>query len=41
MDLFVRQGTNRSDTGRCREDLQRGMTDKDTISCQSFDGTQY
>jgi hypothetical protein len=33
MDLFVRQSANRSDTRWYREDLQRCMTDKDTVLC--------
>jgi hypothetical protein len=41
MDLFARQGANRSDTEWYREDLQRGMVDKDTISCKGFGGTQH
>jgi hypothetical protein len=41
MDLFARQGANRSDTGWYREDLQRGMADKDTISCKGFGETQH
>ncbi len=41
MGLFVRQGENRSDTERYREDFQRSMADKDAISCQIFGGTQY
>ncbi|MDR2156078.1 MAG: hypothetical protein LBE78_13820, partial [Burkholderiaceae bacterium] len=39
MDLFVRQGANRSNTEWYCEDLQRSMTDKDAISCQCFGGT--
>ena len=35
------QGENHSDTGWYREDFQRRMADKDTISCQLFGGTQY
>jgi len=41
MDLFARQGANRSDTRWYREDLQRSMADKDTISWQGFGGTQH
>jgi hypothetical protein len=41
MDLFAKQGENRSDTQWYREDFQRGMADKDAISCQPFGGTQY
>jgi hypothetical protein len=41
MDLFARQGENRSDTQWYREDCQRGMADKDAISCQPFGETQY
>jgi hypothetical protein len=38
---LVRQGANRSDTVWYRANLQRGMTDKDAISCQGFGGTQH
>jgi hypothetical protein len=43
IDGFVRQAraANRSDTQWYREDLQRGMADKDAISCQGFGETQY
>jgi len=41
MDLFARQGANHSDTRRYREDLQRRMADKDTISCKPFGETEY
>jgi hypothetical protein len=43
IDGFVRQARaeNRSDTQWYREDFQRGMADKDAISCQPFGGTQY
>jgi len=41
MDLFARQGANRGDSRSYREDLQRGMADKDAISCQPFGETQY
>jgi len=41
MDLFIRQGANRSDTEWYREELQRSMMDKDTISCRPFGETQY
>ena len=41
MDLFGRQGANRSDSRSYREELQRTMAGKDAISCQLFGGTQY
>jgi len=41
MDLFVRQGENRRDTWRYREDFLRSMADKDAISCQCFGETKY
>jgi len=41
MDLFARQGANRSDTQWYREDLQRRMADKDAISCKPFGGTEH
>jgi hypothetical protein len=43
IDGFVRQARaeNRSDTQWYREHLQRGMADKDAISCQPFGATQY
>jgi hypothetical protein len=33
MDLLAKQGANRSDTRRYREDLQRSMANKDTVLC--------
>jgi hypothetical protein len=41
MDLFVRQGANRSDTEWYREDLQRSMTDKDTVLCTDMGGAPH
>jgi hypothetical protein len=41
MDLFVRQGANRSNTEWYCEDLQRSMTDKDAISRKGFGGTEH
>jgi hypothetical protein len=41
MDLFVRQGANRSDTQWYREDLQRGMTDKDAVLCTDMGGAPH
>jgi len=41
MDLFAKPGANRSDSRSYREDLQRSMASKDTISCQLFGETQY
>jgi len=41
MDLFARQGANRSDTQWYREDLQRRMADKDAISCKPFGETEH
>jgi len=41
MDLVARQGANHSDSRSYREDLQRRMAGKDTISCQCFGETEY
>jgi hypothetical protein len=41
MDLFARPGANRSHSRSYGEKLQRGMADKDAISCKGFGETEY
>jgi hypothetical protein len=40
-DSFSSLGVNRSDTRRCREDLQRQLGNEDTILCKRFSETKY
>jgi len=41
MDLFARQGANRSDTKWYREHLQRRPGRKDAVSCFDISGPMY